>query len=80
MLQQTQYDELKKRIKEHLDYCHDKSSLEDTSIAWGGYIAALLEWDVISAEEHEKLNDLLPKLSRNDPVIQIFLGVDQDTH
>lgn len=40
---------------------------------WAGYIAALLEWGVISVSDHDRLSDLLPKLDP-DPTQRIFLG------
>jgi len=78
MDQKPEYQELEQRIQEHLAVCQNPTLLEDASIAWGGYVAALLEWGLIPIEDHRKLNDLLPKLSRTDPVMPIFLGVDSD--
>ncbi|QLQ33861.1 MAG: hypothetical protein HZT40_22110 [Candidatus Thiothrix singaporensis] len=78
MSDKPKYNDLKKRIEEHLAWCPDSNTLEDVTIAWDGYIAALLEWSLISIDEHDALQALFPKLSRNNPVIQIFLGVDED--
>lgn len=48
------------------------------SSAWDGYLAALIEWGLISPGEHESLVALLPKdrfpRKADDPVMQILLG------
>jgi hypothetical protein len=41
--------------------------------AWFGYLAALIEWQLISVEQHRKLVELLPPLDPN-PAIKILLG------
>jgi len=49
----------------------------DAGLVWDGYIAALLEWGLISPADHSELSDLLPKLTDN-PVMGVFLGWDQE--
>ncbi len=46
---------------------------ERNAIAWRGYLAALLEWDVISVAHHDDLVRLLPTIV-DDPVTDILLG------
>jgi hypothetical protein len=46
---------------------------ERVAIAWDGYLAALLEWNVISPAEHREASGMLPEISDN-PVTAIFLG------
>lgn len=45
-------------------------------IGWEGYLAALIEWDVISVGEHERLCRLLPRIE-NSPAIRILTGWDE---
>lgn len=45
-------------------------------IAWEGYLAALIEWDVVSVGEHERLCDLLPRIE-DSPVTHILPGRDE---
>ncbi len=71
MTERPQYDELKKRIVEHLD--NSQNDKELVSACWHGYLAALLEWGFINAEDHARLISLLPPVDPN-PVLQIFLG------
>lgn len=64
--------ELERRIGS--DILHYKGDLpERVAIAWSGYIAALLEWGLLSVGEHDALHALLPAVG-NDPVYDIMLG------
>jgi hypothetical protein len=65
------YDELAKRITEHLVSAPDSAEL--VAACWEGYLAALIEWGLITPDDHARLGRLLPTLSPN-PVMQIFLG------
>lgn len=48
---------------------------KDVAAAWSGYHAALIEWDLISIEDHRRLVEMLPELRQvDDPVMGIFLG------
>jgi hypothetical protein len=48
----------------------------EATIAWEGYLAALIEWDVLSIGEHERLSALLPRIE-GSPVTHILLGGDE---
>jgi hypothetical protein len=71
MTERPLYDELAKRIVEHIDNSRTDKAL--VSACWHGYLAALLEWGLITPEDHARLIRLLPPLDPN-PVLQIFLG------
>jgi hypothetical protein len=71
MAEQPQYDELARRIEEHLR--DPKGGKALVSATWHGYLGALLEWGLITPGEHGRLVELLPPLDPN-PVLQIFLG------
>jgi hypothetical protein len=45
----------------------------DAAIAWAGYLAGLIEWDVLSVAEHERLCRLLPPV-QDSPVTHILIG------
>jgi hypothetical protein len=49
------------------------SALIRAALVWDGYLAALLEWGLISVADHELLTSLLPHIEDN-PVIRIFTG------
>jgi len=64
------FDELSYRINNVLL----SESCTNLDVAcWSGYIAALLEWKLISVSDHDKLSDLLPRLIP-DPTQRVFLG------
>lgn len=46
---------------------------ERVALVWDGYLAALLEWGLISPSEHKEVADMLPEIADN-PVMSIFLG------
>lgn len=46
---------------------------ERTAIAWRGYLAAALEWNVISVEQYNSLLTHVPSVS-DDPAIAILRG------
>jgi hypothetical protein len=71
MAERPHYDELAKRIEEHLR--DPKGGRELVSACWHGYLGALLEWGLIMPGEHGRLVALLPPLDPN-PALQIFLG------
>ena len=77
MTEKPTFEELSNRIR--ADIKHFGGELpERYSIAWGGYIAALTEWDLISVGDHKRLCELMPKID-NDPVIDIALGRPDET-
>jgi hypothetical protein len=45
----------------------------EAAVAWGGYLAGLIEWDVISVGEHEQLSRLLPPVDES-PVTHILIS------
>lgn len=45
----------------------------EVAIAWAGYLAGLIEWDVLSVSEHAALCSLLPPVD-DSPVTHILLG------
>jgi hypothetical protein len=66
------FDELKNRIQRDTDAFNGKLP-ESFSIAWSGYLAALIEWDLLSIADHERLVSMLPKV-QNNPSVKILLG------
>jgi hypothetical protein len=48
----------------------------EATVGWGGYLAGLIEWDVISIAEHEQLCRMLPPVE-NSPVTHILIGWDE---
>lgn len=72
MIEGKIFSELKERIKADVHYFKDKLPREN-AIAWHGYIMALLEWGLLTINEHSQLCDLLPKLA-NNPVAAIAIG------
>ncbi len=51
---------------------------ERYSIAWHGYLAALLEWQIIEIPQYDKLFDILPNIDDPNPITTIFSGRDDD--
>ena len=48
---------------------------ERTAIAWRGYLAAVLEWNVITVEQYDSLLARVPPVN-DDPAIAILSGRD----
>jgi hypothetical protein len=46
---------------------------ERNAIAWGAYLAALIEWGIIPPDVHRRLVQLLPA-AEDDPSVAILLG------
>ena len=66
------YAELEGRIKDDID--HYGGKLPDlVSVAWSGYLGALLEWGLLSVTPYSQLLGLLPPVKDN-PMAEIFLG------
>jgi hypothetical protein len=63
-------DELRKRITQHLQW---RSGSDSVALIWGGYIAALLEWGLISPDVHGRLLELLPVVGAKE-LDELFLG------
>ena len=66
------FDELQGRIQDDIDH-YGETPPERVAIAWSGYLAALLEWDLISVGDHERLSWILPPIDDN-PVHDILVG------
>ena len=64
--------ELAIRIQADID--HFGGNLpERTAISWRGYLAAMIEWQLISVYDHRKLLKLIPPVD-DDPAIHILTG------
>lgn len=52
---------------------------KEVAAAWSGYFAALIEWGLISIEDHRRLVEMLPEAKRDeDPVMGILLGYGEE--
>jgi hypothetical protein len=65
-------EELRSRIRESERY-YGGTLPREAVLAWCGYLAALIEWGLVSVSDHATLSDMLPK-GDVDPVLQILLG------
>ena len=65
--------ELIARIRAHLARRTDES----VALVWRGYLAALLEWGLISVSRHDALAHMLPEAGA-DIVAEVFLGFADD--
>jgi hypothetical protein len=70
------FAELESRVRQSAA-AHGGSIPRDVALVWDGYFAALLEWGLISVDEHARLVDLLPSVP-NNPVLGVFLGWDRE--
>ena len=70
-------EELRSRILAHLEA---RPGNPFVAAVWRGYLASLLEWDVINVGFHERLSKLLPKPGSTE-MFEIMLGTDHvDAH
>lgn len=76
MPEKPTYDEIYERISRHLSE-KDSADRHDVAIAWEGYIAALLEWGMLTPHDHDELRKLLPETS-SKAVYEIFVGFPED--
>lgn len=67
-------EELKERIARETNHFGGVLP-ERVAIAWDGYLAALIEWGLISPADHKLLSGLLPEIVDN-PVMAMLLGRD----
>jgi hypothetical protein len=72
LISKPTFFEIEERIRRDLKYFNGELPARN-AIAWGAYIAALLEWGQISVSEHSRLCQLLPQIEDN-PVLAILLG------
>lgn len=70
------FDEMRERIQEDIDHFHGDLPIP-YALVWDGYLGALIEWSLISVDEHARLTDMLPKIDDN-PVITILIGRPED--
>jgi hypothetical protein len=77
MAKRPTLEEIQQRVRESLVY-YGGLLPRDAALAWSGYFTALIEWDLISVDDHAKLEEMVPRDVRpegNDyPVLHIFLG------
>lgn len=66
--------ELMHRINADVNH-FDGALPERTAIAWRGYLAAALEWNVITVEQYDSLLARIPPVN-DDPAIAILRGRD----
>jgi hypothetical protein len=72
MSEKPYFDEIQSRIQRDVAYYNGKLP-ERFALVWNGYLAALIEWGLISVSEHEQLLKLLPHID-DDPAVAILLG------
>ena len=60
------------RVSNEINY-HKGAIPTCVNTAWGGYLAALAEHELITIEEFKYLKNMFPKLE-NDPVEYLLLG------
>jgi hypothetical protein len=66
--------ELAHRIQ--ADIVHFGGTLpEKVAISWRGYLAAVLEWNVVSPEQYDELIAIVPGV-HDDPAVSILKGRD----
>jgi len=67
-------EELEYRIRRDIEH-YGGILPERVSIAWGGYLAGLLEWGLLSVPAHHQVANMLPNVD-DHPVYAIMLGRD----
>jgi hypothetical protein len=78
MVDKPTLNELTQRIRRDIAF-FGGAMPERTALAWNGYIAALIEWGLISVAEHKSLRDMLPRIE-DDPAVTILLGRENQAH
>lgn len=75
IMQAPTLDEIRDRLRR--DIAHHGGVLpERNAIAWSGYLAALIEWGLISVSAHSELRNMIPKIP-DDPSVAILLGFSE---
>jgi hypothetical protein len=69
------FDELANRVAQSAA-AHGGSIPRNVALVWDGDFAALLEWGLISADDHFRLLKLLPDVPAS-PASGVFLGYDR---
>ena len=67
-------DELEMRIRNDSAHFHGVMP-RDFAIAWRAYLAALMEWNVLSLGDYDRLLKMLPDVP-DDPAVAILFGRD----
>jgi hypothetical protein len=65
-------EEMRTRLQEEIQHFGGVMP-ERVALVWHGYLAALIEWGLITINEHAQLTEMLPKIPDN-PVMAVFLG------
>jgi hypothetical protein len=69
-MENVNVDELKQRLAD----AKMKANYDDRhACCWQGYLAALLEWGLITPSQYDHLSDEVPT-NEPDPALDIFLG------
>ena len=69
-MEKPDFQELQKRLEK----ARAKDGYDDRhACCWQGYLAALLEWDLITPNEHKQLSETVP-VKQPDPSNVVFLG------
>lgn len=63
--------EISRRIERDLVHCNGHLP-KGQALAWSGYIAALFEWQMLSAEHYDLIRNMLPDV-KDDPALRILL-------
>jgi hypothetical protein len=72
MDQYPTFEELASRIQKDIDF-FEGNLPERFAIAWSGYLASLIEWGLISIQDHYQLIQMLPFIEDN-PATAILTG------
>jgi hypothetical protein len=66
---------LNNRILKHLAY---RNSSNEVRLLWKGYLAALMEWGLLSDKDYHELDNAIGEIAEDERV-EIFVGIpDQD--
>ncbi len=69
-MEKPRIEELRLRLEE----VRARDDYDDRhACCWQGYLAALLEWDLITPNEHQELSKIVP-VGEPDPTLVVFLG------
>lgn len=68
--------ELRGRILDSVRACGEPLARE-MALAWRGYLAAALEWDLVTVAQHAELSGLLPE-PPGDFITHVFLGAEEE--
>ena len=74
-MQRPKREEFERRIRDQL---HHRSNSDSSNLLWSGYLAALMEWRLLSPDDYHALREQL-KIDGGEELLDIFLGVDRGT-